>query len=87
MGQLRDRLRLFSTQLGILTAVNIDPLDVRDEPCYANFYALYKESTRKLNAHGHPYKDVVELVPISAATPDRQAGSGRRTGRGRLSMD
>lgn len=65
-------LRLFPTQLGMLTAVDIDPQEVGDEPYYANFYALYKESNRKLNAHGHPYKDVVELVPISAATPDRQ---------------
>jgi hypothetical protein len=65
-------LRLFPTQRGLLHNVGIDPQDVGVEPFYANFYALYAVNPRKLNARGNPYKDVVDLVPVSAGTPDPQ---------------
>jgi hypothetical protein len=63
-------LRLFPTQRGMLNNVGIDPQDIGIEPFYANFYALYTANPHKLNARGNPYKDVVDLVPISAGTPD-----------------
>jgi hypothetical protein len=65
-------LRLFPTQRGMLHNVGIDPQDIGIEPFYANFYALYTINPRKLNARGNPYKDVVDLVPISAGEPDPQ---------------
>lgn len=65
-------LRLFPTQRGMLHNVGIDPQEVGVEPFYANFYALYAVNPRKLNARGNPYKDVVDLVPVSAGTPDPQ---------------
>jgi hypothetical protein len=65
-------LRLFPTQRGMLHNVGIDPQEVGVEPFYANFFALYSINSRKLNARGNPYKDVVDLVPVSAAIPDPQ---------------
>jgi hypothetical protein len=65
-------LRLFPTQRGLLHNVGIDPQEVGVEPFYANFYALYAVNPRKLNARGNPYKDVIDLVPVSAGTPDPQ---------------